>query len=699
MNSQHDTWKVTVDDPAPHQERVIESLFTVADGTIGTRGSVEEPSAGADPLVMASGCFDERGGESRPLAGPRWTAVPAVGSGPAERDHRDLDLCDGVLHRVAMIGAISLQSSRFASMTRPGVAALRVATTPGSGSDCPLELVEAGEISGPEPDGTWTALSRGGEHNSITATAVEEVTGSDDTTSTTIERIVAYSSLPDPAAGALEARSRLAKARSVGFAGLLAEQRTAWSNLWNDAAVSIQGDAEAERAIRLALFHVLSSVGTGAEAALGARGMSGPNYSGHVFWDADVFVLPVLAACRPRAARAMVSYRYNRLGAAMEAARRAGHRGARFPWESARSGEDVTPRWTTDAATGEPVAVLSGAQEEHIAADVAWSAFHYCSWSGDLAFAEGPARRLLGETARYWASRIEWDDRDRAHILGVMGPDEYHESVDDNAYTNIMARWNLRAAAGETAPPAGAAAGSPVEVSRWKHMADSLVDGLDPGTGVYEQFVGFHALGDQRITEFAEPPVAADLLLGRDRVSETQIVKQPDVLMAHHIVPDQVAAGSLRANLDHYLPRTAYGSSLAPAICASLLARAGRAEEALELFRMAARMDLDDLTGTTAGGLHLATMGGLWQALAFGFAGLAETGGRLTIDPILPSTWEEIDMHFCFRGRRVRLRLRPDLVEIRTDGSLQVVLGSNVHVIEAPRARFTRRSGEWEATS
>ena len=174
---------------------------------------------------------------------------------------------------------------------------------------------------------------------------------------------------------------------------------------------------------------------------------------------------------------------------------------------------------------------------------------------------------LLVETARYWASRARRDADGRVHIDTVIGPDEYHESVNDNAYTNVMARWNLRAGA-DAADRAGIAA----DTSRWRELADGLVDGYDAATGRYEQFAGYFGLEPLLVAEFAEPPVAADLLIGRDRLSGSQIIKQPDVLMLHHLVPSQVQPGSLEPNLDFYGPRTAHGSSLSPGVTATLLA-------------------------------------------------------------------------------------------------------------------------------
>ena len=251
-----------------------------------------------------------------------------------------------------------------------------------------------------------------------------------------LERIAAY------ARDESGARAALAAAEEAGYERLLTENREAWGRRWEDADIVIEGDPELQLAIRFALFHLMAAVADEGEAPVGARGLSGSAYRGHVLWDSDVFVLPFLAATHPAAARAMLEYRVRRLDAARAAAARLGFAGARFPWESAADGFDVTPTHA-QAPTGEIDLIRTGEAEEHITADVAWAASAYLDWTGDESFASGPARELLVETARYWASRVRFAGG-RGHLTGVIGPDEYHELVDDNAFTNVMARWNLR---------------------------------------------------------------------------------------------------------------------------------------------------------------------------------------------------------------------------------------------------------------
>jgi len=228
----------------------------------------------------------------------------------------------------------------------------------------------------------------------------------------------------------------------------------------------------------------------------------------------------------------------------------------------------------------------------------------------------------------------------------------------------VMARWNLKRAAEFDGD----------EAATWLRIADALVDGYDPMSGIYEQFAGFFRLEPLVIAHVApRRPIAGDLLLGRERTTGAQVLKQADVLMLHQLVPDEVEPGSLLPNLDFYEPRTAHGSSLSPAIHAGLLARAGRFREALKALRIAARIDLDDLTASTASGLHLATMGGLWQALMFGFAGVRPRGDALVVDPRLPPEWAALELNLCFRGCPLRLRIDRAGVELDAGDRLALV--------------------------
>jgi trehalose/maltose hydrolase-like predicted phosphorylase len=293
------------------------------------------------------------------------------------------------------------------------------------------------------------------------------------------------------------------------------------------------------------------------------------------------------------------------------------------------------------------VPILTGQLEEHIVADIAWTALTYVAWTGDHDSEQGPVADLLVETARYWQSRVEVDSDGSRHIRGVIGPDEYHERIDDNAYTNVLARWNLTAAA-DIVERLGMSLDD--EAALWRTTSRHIADGYDTTRGIYEQFDGFFDLDEVMAASLGEPPLAADALLGRERIRRTQIIKQPDVVMLHHVVPDSMRPGTLERDLDFYLPRTSHGSSLSPAITASVLARAGRLEEACHWFGFAASFDFDDVSNTTAGGVHLATLGGLWQALAVGFFGLRPSATGLYVDPHVPDEWGTVTIRIHVRG-------------------------------------------------
>jgi len=683
------SWTLAVEGSDRRLERAHESLLTVADGVLGTRGSVIVPHSSGDAAVLMSGIYARAGSESHLLAAPRWHTV-SVGDHVRPPIRRLLDLRAGVLRQEIGSADGPIEVLLFSSLARPGVAVLRArGPLPGPGLAGALEPPPGVAYEQGERDGmTW--IRARGRPASIVAALHGRVHGRHP--KRVLDRIATYEGTTTGLADHSRALKRLRRARKIGFDALLAKHRRAWASRWEDADVLIEGDPELQRATRVALFHLMASVGDADAAAVGARGLTGRAYRGHVFWDSDVYVLPFLAATHPAAARAMLEYRIRRLPAALRAARAAGRAGARFPWESARSGEDVTPDRLRDRH-GELVPVLTGELEEHIVADVAWAAACYTEWTGDRTFAGAQGRELIVQTARWWASRIELDRDGRGHLRGVIGPDEYHVRVDDNAFTNVMARWNLRRAA-----EVYAGRGDEPERRRWLELADRIVDGYDPETGVYEQFAGFHALEPLLIAELApRRPVAADVLLGHERVSAAQVLKQADALMLHYLVPDEVAHGSLEPNLDFYEPRTAHGSTLSPGVHAALLARAGRLEQALELLRLTARIDLDDVGDNTAGGLHLAAMGSVWRALAFGFTGLRPTGDALAIDPVLAPGWEALELRVRFRASRVRLRVEPNEVTASADPPVYMLDRDNRRIRLGPVPRTvqsasTRRS-------
>ena len=639
------TWRIAIDGIDERREVAQSAVLTLADGRIGTTGEAIAATEGTAQTRVA-GLYEGEGAQERLRTLPPWNQLGLSIDRGAQLS-RVLDLHTGVLVQHIEHSGRSLSAVEFSSLAAPGTAVVWAA-----GEDALLRSVPTGVVEHEVRSNQGDAF---GIHMTDTRHAGNTAG---------YERIAVY------APGQMNvARARAEASVVLGVNDVHRRHREAWARRWGDAHIDLRGDEELLRNIRYSLFQLIGAVGTSDEAALGAKGLSGDGYNGHVFWDSDVFVLPFLAATCAPAARAMLEYRIRRIAPAMARARELGLQGAKFPWESASSGNETTPS-SVVGPRGEIVRVRTGEMEDHIVADVAWAACRYADWTGDEAFARGPLLQLLVETARYWASRIECDTDGSAHIRHVIGPDEYHENVDDNAFTNVIARWNLRAAATRSRDACDES-----EIRRWETLADLLVDGLDSHNLIYEQFSGFSALAPFPLRDtFGTAPFAADSVIGFDRIQSLQVVKQADVLMLHLLLPTEVAPGSLRPNLDRYLPMTAHGSSLSPAVHAALLARLGRYPEAIDLLRFAAGIDINNTAVSTAHGLHIATMGGVWLALVEGFAGVSADGDGLCVRPRLPAEWETLTVHLVYRGIRVQLQIREEVVQVETSGPLRVTV-------------------------
>jgi kojibiose phosphorylase len=452
---------------------------------------------------------------------------------------------------------------------------------------------------------------------------------------------------------------------------LVDAHRAAWQERWSRDDIRIDGDAAAQQALRFAAYHLISAANPHDErVSIGARALTGPGYRGHVFWDTEIYMLPFFILTDPPAARALLMYRYHTLPAARANAARHGQRGARFAWESADTGEEVTPRLVI-APDGEVVPIEVGEREQHITADVAYGVWCYWHTTGDDRFLCDAGAEILVETARFWASRAQAEHDGHYHIRGVIGPDEYHVAVDDDAFTNGMAQWNLETAATLIErfcaqwPEESRALSSRLhlaadEARSWREIASRFYTGFDPETGLIEQFQGYFRLEEIPLPPFTDRAAPMDVLLGRDRIARSKVIKQPDVLMLLYLLWDRFTPAVREANFRYYEPRTAHGSSLSPSIHALMAARLGDREMALRHFRQAAEIDLADNMGNASTGVHIASLGGLWQSVIFGFCGLSLSPHGPQLRPCLPATWSRIRFGAEWKGHRYRADVRGD---------------------------------------
>jgi trehalose/maltose hydrolase-like predicted phosphorylase len=463
----------------------------------------------------------------------------------------------------------------------------------------------------------------------------------------------------------------LRRAERLGVERLLADHVAAWAARWLQSDVQIEGDDAAQAALRFATYHLIGAANPENErTSIGARGLTGLAYNGHVFWDTETFVCPFYTFTWPTAARALLMYRYHTLPQARAKAERLGGRGAFYAWESADTGEETTPTWAL-GPDGKPVAIRCGTEELHVNADVAQAIWTYWQATGDDDFLLQAGAEIVLETARYWATRATLEADGHYHIRGVIGPDEYHEDVDDNAYTNGMARWNLCRALdlaqllAERWPERWAALHSALrldqdELHRWEEVARRLVSGVDQRTGLIEQFAGYFGLEDIDVASYGWRTVPMDVVLGRERTQASQVIKQADVLMLLAALPDQFGAHIQRTNLDYYEPRSGHGSSLSPAVHALVAARLGDTELAARYFREAAAVDLADSMSNGVGGVHMATQGGIWQVAVLGFGGLRLRPDGLHFQPHLPDTWDSLSFRSQWRARQLRVAIERD---------------------------------------
>ncbi|HXF85461.1 MAG TPA: glycoside hydrolase family 65 protein [Anaerolineales bacterium] len=441
----------------------------------------------------------------------------------------------------------------------------------------------------------------------------------------------------------------------------------AWEDEWNRCDVIIEGDEEAQLAVRFSLYHLLIAAPRHDNRVnIGAKTLSGFGYRGHAFWDTEIFMLPFFTFTSPHIARNLLEYRYLTLPAAREKARRAGYEGAWFAWESAATGEEVTPTWVPDFHDPKKLArVWTGDLAIHISADVAYGVWQYWQVTGDDEWFARYGAELILDAAKFYASRAEWDAQRQCYTFSdVIGPDEYHDHVNNNAYTNLLAQWNLQIAL-ETLDwlkqhfPTQAQTLTerlrltPESLGKMRDVAEKILI-LEDENGLIEQFEGYFKLKDVNLSDYEPRTRSMHEIFGIEEANHYQIIKQPDVLMLLYLLRERYDQKRIRINYDYYNPRTdhTYGSSLGPSIQAAIACVMGDVEDAYEHFLRAARADLRDVRGNAGDGIHAASAGGIWQAVVFGFAGLRVHGGEWAISPRLPKQWKRLSFRFWLHGKQ-----------------------------------------------
>jgi alpha,alpha-trehalose phosphorylase len=437
----------------------------------------------------------------------------------------------------------------------------------------------------------------------------------------------------------------LAEARRTGWEGLLGGQRAYLDDFWDRADVELDGDAELQQALRFALFHTLQAGARGERRAIAAKGLTGPGYNGHAFWDTETFVLPVLTYTAPDAARDALRWRHATLGLACERAQQLGLAGAAFPWRTI-AGQECSSYWP------------AGTAAFHVNADIADAVGRYQAATGDEAFEREVGLELLVETARLWRSLGHHDAEGRFRIDGVTGPDEYSAVADNNVYTNLMAQRNLLLAADavERHPDRVAELGVDLEeAAGWRDAAAAIFVPYDETIGVHPQADAFteHQPWDFAATAPEQYPLF--LHFPYFDLYRKQVVKQADLVLALHMRGDAFSDEEKARDFAYYEPLTVRDSSLSACTQAVIAAETGHLELAYDYFGEAALIDLDNLEHNTRDGLHIASLAGTWIVAVAGLGGMRDHGGMLAFAPRLPERINRLTFGLCFRGRRLRV--------------------------------------------
>lgn len=716
-------WHVRETGLDPDALGVAESVFALGNGHLGLRGALEEAQPSTSRGTFLAGVYEHHPlahPEDGYGAPERGEAIIGVTDGaairvqvdgaaldvretPPEEHERTLDLQAGTLDRRTVWTTpggrrMLLRSTRLVSLAHRSVTATRWRVQAVDGParvlvtsdlvangippqvdnpdprvaealDAPFEPVESGRHrtgghlvhrtrssaitvaaavdhvvgGGPGPDGIHTD----GDDDHVITTAVLDLAAGQ---SVELVKVTAHAwSRSDPGQDVREeARAALAEASARGWEGLLADQRGVLEEFWQDADLQIDGDPELQAALRFALFQMLQAAACVHDAPIGAKGLTGSGYSGHTFWDIDAFLLPALSLLRPRDAGRALRWRTSGLDLARGRARVLDLPGAAFPWRTI-SGHETSAYWPASTAA------------MHLNADISRSLGFWSEATGrpltDLAGVD-----VLVETARLWTGLAHHDHHGAAHLLGLTGPDEYTGVVDDNVFTVLMARWNLRAAAQACAahPEAARRLGVTVqEPAHWCSVADALHVPYDDQLGVHPANAGF--------TTYREWDFGAGL--GPEALQEHthyltlyrhQVVKQADLVQALWWCPEEFTAEQAARDVDYYERRTVRDSSLSAAVQSVACARVGHLDLAVDYLREAALVDLRDLQDNSHQGLHLASLAGAWLGLVCGLGGLHADGDGLHLAPRLPDRLGRVRFRFRWRGRRVQVEITGD---------------------------------------
>jgi kojibiose phosphorylase len=727
---------------SPKAIQVNETLMTIGNGYLNIRGSLEELPPGHCGGMYLAGIFDKSESDVEELVKcPMWTDVSVWLEGEkfcmstcrAISHEQVLDMKKGVLHRRTVFRnpagkVLAIDIKRLAFMHDPHRGYMLVRITPKNFSGkirvlsglngevfnrgyfpretykhLQLEKIERGrnfmylEMKTRDRNiriaeaASWKLVSPFG----IPLLWEPRIYGEKFTSEITIDAVrgrtyefeklaVVATSRELPIDGIFkETICKLKDFVRKGAKHEIEEHLRVWSSMWEQADVHIDGDEQAQQSLRYNIYQLLIN-GPVSPNGIGAKFLSSEGYLGHSFWDTEIFILPFYVYNFPPVALNLLMYRYYTLPGALKNAEKMGYRGAKYAWESATTGEDVTPRFASKLEKTIRL-IYTGTEEDHIVSDVIYGVERYFRVTGDDDFLMRYGLEMIFETARFWASRTV-KPGEEYEIHTVIGPDEFHEHVNNNAYTNFLVKWHMRLAAmlykhmlkrnpdilGAVASKIGLKEGEPAE---WLTISRKLKFTQDPESGLVEQFDGYFALKDHVILRHDREghPVLPQGVNFRN-IGRTQLIKQADVLIMMLLFPHAFNAKEKLANYHYYEQRTAHKSSLSHCTHAMMGLTVAERVNAYRYFMKTALFDLKNLHKNTDLGIHAAAVGGTWQTVIHGFAGLTLKSDRIVMNPWLPKKWDRLAFRVKWRDRDVHLEITHREVSIRIDAEAELTL-------------------------
>ncbi len=749
------SWTVSdIRQPDPALAEWLGNKYLIGNGFLGYRGTLDEYTREHKTATILTGLYDQAGAQWRePVNFPnggyaqvfyRGEALHAIRSQVLEHVQR-LNLAQGVHERRTVFEAqdgcrITIGSRRFASLAR--LPLLCVEYQVQSDKDCLLTLREGidGEVwdlNGPH----LHQLSASHQNDVLTLTgatrekgvplavsewaAVQDGRVSFQVSKTgmfrqirikllagrpfVLKKIVAHCSGMDSRKPEEESRRICLEAAGEGFDRLLEEHRRRWSARWQACDIQIEGDEEAQLALRFSLYHLLSAAPTHTEKiSIPARGLSGQVYKGGIFWDTEIFMLPFFTHAFPAVARNLLMYRYHTLNAARRKAEEYGYRGAYFAWESQDTGEDACTLFNvTDVITGRPIRTFFRDKQIHISADIVYAFWQYFQVTADDTIWQEGGAEVVFECARFFLSYVFLrPEKQRGEILDVTGPDEYHERVHNNFYTNrivahtfdtcLKVAAHLRVHHPQKYDQLVNTLDFESDLKRMKKTCPDLYLPMPDSRSLIPQFDGYFSLKDIPLGDLLLQKLHPNEYLGGGSglATTTQVIKQADVILALFLFRDQYSREIKCANWEYYEPRTEHGSSLSSCSYSLIASQIGKAQQAYQYFMRTATIDLygegKQFVGDLyIGGTHPAGNGGAWMAVVQGFCGIRVSGNLLGIEPHLPPHWKQVTLPITFHDQKLHLTITPHDIRVQTDRPLREKISV---LVAGKRYRLSRKN-------